>query len=335
VLSRRRALTAAVSLAIVAAAFVFVLPRIANYGDVWRVLQTLSWPWLAALAGATLLNIATFPLPWLVALPGLGYFHALRMTQASTAFSLVVPGGAPVGMAASFAMLRSWGLDPGAVGLAVAVTGIFNQLSTFVFPVIAVALLAVEGIASTTLELIALGGLALAIAIGTALALGLARESLARSFGERAARLVSRLRRRSPVGWGGESFARFRAESLALLRDRWVVLTAATLVNQLSGFLMLDLSLRAFGVTRVEVSIVASFAAWSIGRLLTSLPLTPGGVGFVELGLTGSLIGFGGPNAKVVAAVLVYRALSVVPTVVAGLLAAATWKLQTPEPKSV
>jgi uncharacterized protein (TIRG00374 family) len=338
VLSRRRALTAAVSLAVVAVTFVFVLPRIANYGDVWRVLRTLSWRWLAALAGATLLNLATFPLPWIVALPGLGYLHALRMTQASTAVSLVVPGGAPAGMAASFAMLRSWGIDGHPVALAVAVTGIFNQLSTFVFPVVAVALLAVEGTASRTLELIALAGLGLALAVGAVLALGLARESLAQALGDRAARLVSwfaRLLRKSPVSWGGETFARFRTESLRLVRDRWLALTATTLVNQLSGFLILDLSLRAFGITRAEVPLAASFAAWSIGRLLTSLPLTPGGVGFVELGLTGSLIGFGGPNAKVVTAVLVYRAFSVVPTVVAGLLAAVTWRLQRPTPNGV
>ena len=44
----------------------------------------------------------------------------------------------------------------------------------------------------------------------------------------------------------------------------------------------------------------------------------------VELGLTGALIGFGGANAGVVAAVLVYRFLTMVPTVGLGLLAAIT-----------
>jgi putative heme transporter len=123
---------------------------------------------------------------------------------------------------------------------------------------------------------------------------------------------------------------RFRSESLGLVRTRWLSLSAATLLNQLSVYLALELALRGIGVSRAEVSIAASFAAWSIGRLLTALPLTPGGVGFVELGLTGSLIGFGGPNAKIVAAVLVFRALSVVPIVAAGAVSMATWKLQKP-----
>jgi uncharacterized membrane protein YbhN (UPF0104 family) len=56
------------------------------------------------------------------------------------------------------------------------------------------------------------------------------------------------------------------------------------------------------------------------------LPITPGGLGVGEVGLTGALVGFGGENAEVVAAVLVYRFLTIVPTLVLGLLAGATWQ---------
>ncbi|HEU4942315.1 MAG TPA: lysylphosphatidylglycerol synthase domain-containing protein, partial [Gaiellaceae bacterium] len=63
------------------------------------------------------------------------------------------------------------------------------------------------------------------------------------------------------------------------------------------------------------------FAAWSLARLLGTIPITPGGVGVVELSLTGALVGFGGNNAGVVAAVLVYRFLTMVPTIVLGLAA--------------
>jgi uncharacterized membrane protein YbhN (UPF0104 family) len=47
----------------------------------------------------------------------------------------------------------------------------------------------------------------------------------------------------------------------------------------------------------------------------------------VELGLTGILIGFGGPNARVLTAVLLYRAFSTLPTLLLGLLSAATLRL--------
>ena len=50
--------------------------------------------------------------------------------------------------------------------------------------------------------------------------------------------------------------------------------------------------------------------------------ITPGGLGIVELGLTP--LGFGVGQAEVVAAVLVYRILTMVPTLLIGLLTGAT-----------
>ena len=95
-------------------------------------------------------------------------------------------------------------------------------------------------------------------------------------------------------------------------------------------FLVLYTCLRVLDVSAAEVTGIEAFAAWSLIRLLGSLPLTPGGLGVVELGLTGLLVGFGGKKAEVVAAVLVYRFLTMVPTLVLGLLAAATWKRHQP-----
>jgi len=65
-------------------------------------------------------------------------------------------------------------------------------------------------------------------------------------------------------------------------------------------------------------------------RRLGSVPITPGGIGIVELGLTGMLVGFGGANDQVVAAVLLYRVLTVVPTLVLGVIATAVWRRLRP-----
>ena len=124
--------------------------------------------------------------------------------------------------------------------------------------------------------------------------------------------------RRKPVTWAGDSFVRFRASAIELLRRRWLLLTVTTLAGQLTVFGVMLVSLRVTGVSGSEVSLIEAFAAWSIVRLLGSLPVTPGGIGIVEVGLTGALVGFGGHNAEVVAAVLVYRALTIVPTLVLG-----------------
>jgi hypothetical protein len=55
--SKRRVLEVAAGLAVVALVFAYFLPRIANYGQVWSVVSTLSWPWILALLAASTLFI--------------------------------------------------------------------------------------------------------------------------------------------------------------------------------------------------------------------------------------------------------------------------------------
>jgi putative heme transporter len=332
--SWRRLLGVGVGIAIVVATFAFVLPKIADYRDVWAVVQTLTWADVGLLAGATLLNLVTFAPPWMVALPGIRFRQAFVVTQASTASTYIAPGGVAVGMALSFAMLRAWGFPGSAVGLAVAVTGVWNQLAMLAFPTVALVLLTLTGDAHAALDTIAYLGLAILVVVVAAFAAGLSTPKLARWIGDLTARIASRGLRlvgRRQVTWGGESFVRFRDATNRLLKPRWHVLTLTTLAGHLTVFLLLLVSLRALGVSAEDVSAVEAFAAWSLVRLLGSIPITPGGLGVVELGLTTALVGFGGNQAEVVAAVLVYRALTVVPTLIIGLVAGATWKRYRPD----
>src|SRR4029450_6350747 len=92
-----------------------------------------------------------------------------------------------------------------------------------------------------------------------------------------------------------------------LLARRWHVLTVATLAGQLTVFGVLLASLRTLGVSGGEVSLIEAFAAWSLIRLLGSLPITPGGIGVIEVGLTTLLVGFGGSQDKVVSVGAVVR----------------------------
>jgi len=320
-------------IAVVAATFVFVLPRIADYGEVWSVVKKLSWQQIAALVGATALNLVTFAPPWMVALPGLGFRRAFVLTQASTASTYIAPGGAAVGVGLAYAILRGWGFGGGSVGLATALTGIWNQLVLLGFPAVALALLTLEQEQNALLQTVALIGLAVFVVAIVAFTGALATPKLARFVGREAARLANwalGIFRQGPVGWTADSFVRFRNRAVSLLRHRWFVLTLATLAGQLSVFVLFFVSLRVLGVSANEVGAVEAFAAWSLTRLLGSLPITPGGLGVVEVGLTTALVGFGGANAEVVAAVLVYRFLNIVPTLVLGLIAGATWRRLTP-----
>jgi uncharacterized protein (TIRG00374 family) len=331
--TKRHLLGTGVGIAVVVATFALVLPRIADYRDVWDVVRTLTWTDVAVLAGATVLNLVTFAPPWMAALPGLRFRQAFVVTQASTASTYVTPGGPAVGMALSFAMLRAWGFASSAVGLAVALTGVWNQLAMLAAPTIALGLLAFTGDGHAALETVGAIGLAIFVVVVASFAAGLSTPTVARRVGDLAARIASwgrRVIRRKPVNWDGEAFVRFRNRTNRLLRRRWHVLTLATLAGQLTVFLVLLVSLRVLEVSADDVSAVEAFAAWTLARLLGSIPITPGGLGVVELGLTTALVGFGGDQVEVVAAVLLYRAATIVPTLLIGLLAGVTWKRYRP-----
>jgi putative heme transporter len=327
---RGRLLGVALAVGLVGAVFAFILPRIADYGDVWNVLQGLSGRDVAVVAGATVLNVVTFAPPWMAALPGLGLRQALALTQASTALSIVSPAGAAVGMAGSYTLLRSWGFGRSSVGLAVAVTGVWNQLANLVFPIVALALLTAVDERHPALQTAAfLGVVVLVVVVGT-FALALSSAHRARAVGSFVARFVNAVRRplrKPPVLWTGESLSSFRSRTLDLLRRRWHVLTVTTLLGHLTVFLVLVACLRALGISGGEVSLVEAFAAWALIRILGAMPITPAGLGFVELGLSGALVAFGASNADAVAATLLYRFLTVTPTLLLGLAAVVTWRM--------
>ena len=106
--THKRVLGAAGSIAVVVLVFVFVLPQIADYRDVFDVLRDLAWQDWVLLAGAVVLNLATFPPPWMAALPGLSYREGMAMTQASTALSIISPAGAPPIAAPSMTTPPPW-----------------------------------------------------------------------------------------------------------------------------------------------------------------------------------------------------------------------------------
>ena len=322
--SRRRAvLRFALGLALAAVVFAEVVPRIASYGSVAHRLATVSLPWALGLAAAALLDIVTTAFPWQAVLPQLSFPGAVAFTQASTALTTLLPGGAPLGMALSFAFLRRLRVDRGAAAFAVAVTGIWSQVMILVYPLVGSILVFATGDLSSSTAAIAGASAAGGVVIVGLTVAALRSEGAARWLGDVSARFaawVAHLFHRHPPGWSGEGLVKLRAERLVLLRRRWVRLTASTLANQLTAFVVFELSLLAVGISVAELPLSEAFLAWAIGRVISSLPLTPGGIGVVELGMIGTLVGFGAPNGHVVAAVLLYRGVIVLPTLVIGLV---------------
>jgi putative heme transporter len=331
---RKKIATIVLAVAVVAVVFAYVLPRIADYGAVWGVIRSLSWWWILALVGSAALVILSDAPPWMTVLPGLSFFHALRMDLAGSALSQVLPGGAAVNAATQYGMLKGWGFEGRRVVLGVSLTTLWNQFVTFGFPVIAIGALSLEGGQEKVLGPVALAGFLIVAALVGALVAILWSPAMAQRLGDRAAAVASRLKKvvhKPPVRWSGEDLARFRTEAIELLHERWPALTITTLANQLAVFMVLVVSLRALGVPRSQVDLVEAFAAWSLIRALGSIPVTPGGLGVEEVALSGALVGFGAHNAEAVAATLVYRFMTVVPSVLLGLASVATYNVDRPD----
>jgi uncharacterized protein (TIRG00374 family) len=317
------------SLAIAVGLLVGVLPAIADIGEVWRAIQTLTWLESASLLALASWNIITYQLVIMSALPGLTMGRAFVVGQISTAVTNTLPAGSAVGVGITYAMFSSFGFDAGSIAIAAVVTGLWNTFVKLGLPVVALTILSFQGQGNAALRSAAITGLVILVAAVGVLGLTLARESFARATGEMMGKFVSavagRFRRGPYEGWG-ERLAVFRDQSIDLLRRRWLWVTAATILSHLSLFFMLLTALRHMGVSAETVTGAEALAAFAVVRLLTALPITPGGLGVVEVGYTTALVVAGGDKELVVAAVLIYRALSYLLQVPLGLVAYAIWR---------
>jgi len=328
----KRIVQALISLAIVAGIFLGVMPLIADYGDVFDTIRAMTSLETGSLVLIGLWNLATYWFVLTAALPGLRLREAAVVNQASTAVSNTLPAGGVIGVGVSISMLTSWGFTIGSIGRSAVVPGIWNNFVKLGMPVLALSLLALEGEVTPVRLAAAAIGIAVLVAAVVVFALLLRSDRLARVIGRGVGRVVDwarNLLHKAPVGnWEDRSSA-FRTDTIGLLRHRWIWLTVATLVSHISLFLVLLVALRHVGVSQSELSWIAVFAAFAFVRLISALPLTPGGVGVVELGYAAVMtLGLDDlTSAQVVAAILVFRAITYLLPIPLGLLSYITWRV--------
>jgi uncharacterized protein (TIRG00374 family) len=324
----RQALQIWISIAVVVVIFVFAFPKIASYSEVWAEIQAMTWNEVTTLVLVAVWNLFTYWFVIVASLPRSNIWQAIKVNATSTAVSNTLPGGGAIGVAVTYGMFSQYGISKSDISLSILVSGVWNNFVKLGMPVIALALLAVHGDASGGLVVAALiGVVALAVAL-LLFTLVLRSEELARKVGSRlgrAASMVRRLFRKPPVDLSG-STVEFRRDAIGLLRHRWLQLTVTSLINHLSLYLVLLVALRHVGVSQAEVGWVQVLAAFSLIRLVSALPITPGGVGVVELGLAAALVAAGGPEAEVAAGVLVYRALTYLLPIPIGAILYLQWR---------
>jgi uncharacterized protein (TIRG00374 family) len=317
-----RGVQIALSIAIVVAIFALIIPKIASYGSVWKVITELTWLELASLVAATIFNLFTYWWQMQAAMPGLTLAQAAVNNQSSTTIANIIPGGGVIALGLTYTMFHSWGFTGSAIALLISTTGIWNTFLKLGLPVVAVLLLAITGQATSALLIPAAIGLAILLGSIALFGMMLWKKELARAIGDRIGRAwswVLRQFRKKPVTTWGEGAVRFRKQTIKLVAKRWPALTLMTVVSHLALWFVLLLTLRHVGVSQQEVSTIQVLAVFAFARLLSAAPITPGGVGVVELALIGGLYAAGRDHAdvpldvfkaQVTAAALLFRTLT-------------------------
>jgi uncharacterized protein (TIRG00374 family) len=325
----RQVVKGVLSAVLVVAIFYFLFRKI-DFAEVWADIRGLTWLELGTLFALAAWNLVTYAFVWMsVTTPRLSFGRAMVMTQSTTAVANTVYGGAAIGIGMTYSMFSGWGYSRSRTTTAVLVSGVWNSFIKLGLPVLALALVALQGNAGGGRVIAALIGLAGLLAAIVVFVLILRSEETARLVGLRAARVASRivqLFRRPPVHGWELATVKFRSRTVELVGRRWVPITVTSLVSHVSLYLVLLVALRHMGVSDAEVSWAEVLAVFAFARLATAVPFTPGGAGVVEAVLIGGLVAAGGDRAEVTAAVLIYRALTWGLPILAGIIAFLWWR---------
>jgi uncharacterized membrane protein YbhN (UPF0104 family) len=319
------------SVGLVAAIFGFAVPHFASYRSVWASTAAMTWPHVLLVAVAAAASMASTWFMICAVLPSIRLREAAVVNLGSNAVANTLPAGGALAMGVSWAMLSSWGVGTAQYVLYTLVSGVWNVFARLGLPVLALLVLATAARPG--------GGLIAAAAVGllllAAMAAGLALLVRSEAFAFRAGRVLQYaavtacrlVRRRATFDVPG-SLLGFRRQAGALIAARGWRITLTTAAANLTLWLVLLACLRGVGLTQAQVSWQTSLAAYAFVRLLTVLPITPGGLGITELGLIGILADGAGhqATARVTAAVLLYRAVTYLPPIPLGAVACLAWR---------
>jgi uncharacterized protein (TIRG00374 family) len=247
------------------------------------------------------------------------------------ALSRIVPGGSAAGAALQYRMLVGGGLPSARVATGLTAVSLINVATVFALPVLSLPAI-LGGVAVDR-------GLSRAAWLGVAVFVLLFAGGATLLFTDRPvqqvglwiqrARNASRVRR-PPVSDLPERLRRERDAVRMTLGERWGQAILRSAGNVVFDYLALVAALVAAGA-RPKASLV--LLAYVAAIVLGMIPITPGGLGFVEAGLTGMLVLAGVPVAQATLATFAYRLASYWLPLAAGPVAyaiyrrrAATWR---------
>jgi uncharacterized protein (TIRG00374 family) len=281
-----------------------VIDVLGGYKDLDRVAP--AW-WIAVIVTQVAGWVALWDVQRL-ALHTKDWFAIATSQLASGSLGRVVPGGAAATAALQYRMLWQAGLSRPAVATGLAAGSILLLGALASLPLLAVpALVAGRKIPHGLLNagILALVIFVFLFALG---ALLIVSDRVVRWVGRTTTRLLKRLRPRRPAPKNlPERLSEQRKLVRRTLGRKWPEAVAAAEARWLFDFLTLLAALQAVDARpRLSLALLAYCAA----QLLAQVPITPGGLGIVEAGMTGTLALAGVPAGAAAVAVLAYRMAS-------------------------
>ena len=293
---------------ITAISLYLLLPSLLAVFASWRSLSHLNWSFAVLVVAC---EAASFVCLWeldRIALHTRAWFPVAAAQLSGNAVGRILPGGGVVATTFSASMLRKAGIDSGRAAAAFGSTAALQFATALALPVL--ALPAIVGGAPishslATAAYLGLGALVLLIAAGVA---AFATDAPVELAGRAIQWLLNAtVRRHRPVTGLPEELLADRDFIRTTLGGNWGRAVLAAAGNTAFDYLALLCALRAVGADP-QPSLV--LLAYSSSKVLALIPLTPGGLGFVEAGLVGTLTLAGVSGSDALASTLLYRVVS-------------------------
>ncbi|MGI8663041.1 MAG: lysylphosphatidylglycerol synthase transmembrane domain-containing protein [Acidimicrobiales bacterium] len=310
---RRRVLGFAVS----AVVLVLVAPTLASvYGQLGTSVR-LPPLWLAAIVVATALQfLSTWTLQRIV-LRTDRWLDVAAPELVGNACSHLLPAGSAAGAGVQLRLLTDAGFPLPQALTSLSVTSLLSTAAGLVvLPFIVLAATAAGSHVESRLVAPMWAGAALLAAILAALMFAVGRDRPWRVVAGVVAWVDGRRRRAVDREQLERRLLEERDQVLAAVRERRLLVAVVVIARPLLDYLCLLAALEASGA---RINPAAALAAFIVSNVAGMIPLTPGGLGFVEAGLAGTITLAGAAGGPARVAVATYRvAATWLPSVAGG-----------------
>ncbi|GAA3419707.1 hypothetical protein RAJCM14343_1940 [Rhodococcus aetherivorans] len=283
--------------------------------DSWRALTELHWGWLAACIVAQALSLSGFAEVQRRLLRAgevvVGHLRSASVIYASTAMAVTLPAGPVFSTAFTYQQTRRWGATPVVASWQLAVSGVIAAV-TLAAVGVGGAFAVGTRVSPVTLVLSVAGVIALVVAVRYVSR----HPSSVESAGEWVLARVNRLLRK-PADTGMEKFEQVlgQIEAVHLGRRDGLATICWSAVHRVFDVACLGFACWAVGG---EPSLPGLLIAFAAAKAVGSIPLAPGGLGFVDGTLIATLTAAGMSASQALAAVFVYRGVSFILVALVG-----------------